>query len=118
MTELLQAAVARATSFQGQNDSIILAEEVAGPAKPITRVIVFRQPETRVIGYWDVYVATPDGPGYSMLGRHTELEARQTAEQCTSTLRICQLWDTVPGLQWKNADAWQFALDAWIAQNR
>jgi hypothetical protein len=84
-----------------------------GPTGPI----VCERRDNEVYGTIDVYVRDEaNRRGYSLLGQRSVAEAQQAEANSVFTLRLSQLWDTVPGLQHQKKH-WEPAVSEWLRNN-
>jgi hypothetical protein len=74
-----------------------------GPVRPIMRSI------EQTGSYFALRV--DDGMRSYSSGEHDLRQAEKLIERQTDTLIICQLWDTIPGLQFRGQPEWTKALD-------
>jgi len=90
-----------------------LSDTVRGKTRNINRTITAREDGRGFSSRVDDGVR-----GYSS-GHNTIEEARASVDRQTDTLLICQLWDTIPGLQFQGHLSWEIALEEfWAEQER
>lgn len=81
--------------------------KAAGPVRSVRRTIDRRDDDSGFSSHVD------DGVRSYSSGHNTIEEALRVIQGQTETLQICQLWDTVPGLQFRGQKEWAEALKAW-----